>query len=110
MRMQADLAEVSGGAEGSGMPGLLSNPLIEASSTTPSQDKSYAAPRFDFYTDPMNAFSSNKRNNPHMQSAPDYFPPPNFAGSPVARYPSPHPSTVMSLCYSLLKIGMQSIN
>ena len=87
MRMQADQAEVSGGVEGSGIPGHLSNPLIETSSTSRSQDRSSAAPRFDFYTDPMNAFSSNRMNNPRMQSAPDYFPLANFARSPAVQDP-----------------------
>ncbi|OIW04318.1 hypothetical protein TanjilG_32510 [Lupinus angustifolius] len=90
MRQQADLAQVSGGSEGSGVPGLLSNPLIEAPSTIPSR----AAPRFDFYTDPMNAFSSNKRNNAGVQVAPDYFPPPSFGGAPTARFSSPHPESI----------------
>ncbi|MED6174240.1 hypothetical protein PIB30_067232 [Stylosanthes scabra] len=88
MRMRADQAEVSGGVEGSGIPALLSNPLIETSSTTHSQDRSSAAPRFDFYTDPMNAFSSQRRNNPHMQSAQDYLPQANFARSPAAQGPA----------------------
>ncbi|XP_027332195.1 protein SICKLE [Abrus precatorius] len=90
MRMQADQAEVSGGIEGSRMPGLLSNPLVEAPSTMPSLDRSYAAPRFDFYTDPMSAFSSNKRSNTNIQARPDNFPPPNFGGSPMVQYSSPH--------------------
>ncbi|KAE9595991.1 hypothetical protein Lal_00030939 [Lupinus albus] len=90
MRQQADLAQVSGGSEGSGMPGLLSNPLIESHSTMPSP----AAPRFDFYTDPMNAFSSNKRNNAGVQVAPDYFPPPSFGGAPMAQFSSPHPESI----------------
>ncbi|KAK7321275.1 hypothetical protein VNO77_31758 [Canavalia gladiata] len=89
MRMQADQAEVSGGVEGSGMPSSLSNPLIEAPSTTPL----YAAPRFDYYTDPMSAFSSNKRSNANIQAAPDNFPPPNFGGSPMVQYSSPRPES-----------------
>ncbi|XP_061345790.1 protein SICKLE [Gastrolobium bilobum] len=93
MRSQADQAEVSGGVEGSGVPGILSNPLIEAPSTTPSRDKSYAAPRFDYYTDPMSAFSSNKRSNANIQAAQEYFPPPNFGGSPMAQFSSPHPGS-----------------
>ncbi|XP_022632082.1 protein SICKLE-like isoform X2 [Vigna radiata var. radiata] len=92
MRMQADHAEVSGAVEGSAMPGSLSNPLIEAPLTMPSWDKSYAAPRFDFYTDPMSAFSSNKRNNTSIQAAPDSFPP-NVGRSPMAQYSSPHPES-----------------
>ncbi|KAK7301101.1 hypothetical protein RJT34_11961 [Clitoria ternatea] len=93
MRMQADQAEVSGHVEGSGMPGFLSNPLIEVPSTMPSQDKSYTAPRFDFYTDPMGAFSSEKRSNANIQAAPDNFPPPNFGGFPMGQYSSPCPES-----------------
>lgn len=100
MRVQADQAEVSGGVEGSVVPGFLSNPLMEAPSTMPSQDKSYAAPRFDYYTDPMSAFSS-KRNNASTQAAPDNFPPSKFGGSPMAQYSSPHPGTGMSIHYCL---------
>ncbi|XP_061370585.1 protein SICKLE-like isoform X2 [Gastrolobium bilobum] len=96
MRSQADQAEVSGGIEGSGVPGILSNPLIKAPSTTPSWDKSYAAPRFDYYTDPMSAFSSNKRSNANIQVAQEYFPPPNFGGSPMAQFSSPHPASSVS--------------
>ncbi|TKY56341.1 extensin protein [Spatholobus suberectus] len=92
MRMQADQAEVSGGIEGSAMPSFLSNPLIEAPSTMPSQDRSYAAPRFDYYTDPMSAFSSNKRSNANIQAAPDNFPP-KFGSSPMAQYSSPRPES-----------------
>ncbi|KAG5122509.1 hypothetical protein JHK84_040849 [Glycine max] len=93
MRVQADQAEVSGGVEGSVVPGFLSNPLMEAPSTMPSQDKSYAAPRFDYYTDPMSAFSSNRRNIASIQAALDNFPPSKFGGSPMAQYSSPHPGT-----------------
>ncbi|ESW13272.1 hypothetical protein PHAVU_008G182500 [Phaseolus vulgaris] len=92
MRTQADHAEVSGGVEGFAMPGSLSNPLIETPLSMPSGDKSYAAPRFDFYTDPMSAFSSNKRNNTSIQAAPDSFPP-NVGGSLMAQYSSPHPES-----------------
>ncbi|XP_047169438.1 protein SICKLE isoform X3 [Vigna umbellata] len=95
MRMQADHADVSGAVEGSAMPGSLSNPLIEAPLTMPSWDKSNAAPRFDFYTDPMSAFSSNKRNNTSIQAAPDSFPP-NVGPSPMAQYSSPHPDITES--------------
>ena len=101
MRVQADQAEVSGGVEGSVVPGFLSNPLMEAPSTMPSQDKSYAAPRFDYYTDPMSAFSSNRRNIASIQAALDNFPPSKFGGSPMAQYSSPHPGTDISIRYFL---------
>ncbi|CAJ1971667.1 unnamed protein product [Sphenostylis stenocarpa] len=92
MRVQADQAEFSGAAEGFPMSGSLSNPLIEAPSTIPSRDKSCPAPRFDFYTDPMSAFSANKRNNTSIQAAPDNFSP-SVGGSFMAQYPSPHPES-----------------
>ncbi|WVZ03138.1 hypothetical protein V8G54_023944 [Vigna mungo] len=104
MRMQADHAEVFGAVEGSAMPGSLSNPLIEAPLTMASWDKSYAAPRFDFYTDPMSAFSSNKRNNTSIQAAPDSFPP-NVGRSPMAQYYS-SPGTEMFTNYFLPNVGI----
>ncbi|XP_028777744.1 protein SICKLE [Neltuma alba] len=88
MRRQAELSEAAGGikASGSGMHSPLSNPLIETSSTMPAQDKSYSAPRFDFYTDPMAAFSPNKKKN-NVQTAPDHSTP--FVSSPMAPFSSP---------------------
>ncbi|KAF7830023.1 protein SICKLE [Senna tora] len=94
MRKQAELAEDTGGtgASDSEMHASLSNPLIESPSTSPTENKSYAAPRFDFYTDPMAAFSSNKKkSNDKVQMAPDYSTPPNFGSSPMPQFSSPHP-------------------
>ncbi|XP_057442445.1 protein SICKLE-like [Lotus japonicus] len=93
MRQQADLAEVSGGIQGSGVPGFLSNPLVETSSTVASQDKSHAPHRFDFYTDPMSVFSSDKRSNANIQASQGCFRPPNIGGSPMAQFPSPYPGS-----------------
>lgn len=95
MRLQADLAEDSGGGgggEGSGTQGILSNPLAEAPSIMLPPD---AAPRFNYYTDPMNAFSSDKRNSVNVRPAPEYLPPPppfplNFGGSPMVRFSLQH--------------------
>ncbi|CAI8585811.1 unnamed protein product [Vicia faba] len=94
MRLQADLAEDSGGGGGgggSGTQGVLSNPLAEAPSTMLPSD---AAPRFNYYTDPMNAFSSDKRSTDNVRAqGPEYLPPPpplNFGGSPMAQFSSPH--------------------
>ncbi|CAL5189510.1 unnamed protein product [Lathyrus oleraceus] len=95
MRLQADLAEDSGGGgggEGSGTQGILSNPLAEAPSIMLPPD---AAPRFNYYTDPMNAFSYDKRNSVNVRPAPEYLPPPpplplNFGGSPMVRFSLPH--------------------
>ncbi|KAI9076293.1 hypothetical protein K1719_041718 [Acacia pycnantha] len=90
MRKQAELSEATGGikALSSGIDSPLLNPLTETSSTMPAQDKSYSAPRFDFYTDPMAAFSSNKKSN--VQTALDHSSPPTFVGSPMAQFSSPH--------------------
>ncbi|GAU21542.1 hypothetical protein TSUD_35050, partial [Trifolium subterraneum] len=90
MRLEADLAEDSG-VEGSGVSGFLSNPLAEAPSTLLSTD---AAPRFNYYTDPMNAFSSDKRSSVNVGPAPEYLPPPpSFGGPSMAQFSSPHPES-----------------
>lgn len=55
----------------------LSNPLIESPS---GQAEFHAAPRFDYYTDPMAAFSANKKWNdvsPQV-SQPCYTPPSKY--------------------------------
>ncbi|OVA01848.1 hypothetical protein BVC80_9075g96 [Macleaya cordata] len=87
MRMEAAEVEVSPNVHTSMPTGHLNNPLLESSSV---QERSPSAWRFDFYTDPMAAFSGNKRGNSHMyQTPPNCFSPPvNFA-SPVTR-PSPY--------------------
>lgn len=92
MRMQAELAETTGDVvEASGSRIHLSNPLIESSSSTmPLQDVSHASPRFDFYTDPMAAFSSNKKkNNADVRGPPDYSTPPNFNSSAMEQFSAP---------------------
>lgn len=71
MRLQANRAQDSAG-EGSGTPSVLANPLAEDSSTVLSTD---TAPRFNYYTDPMNAFS-DKRSAVNVRPAPEYLPPP----------------------------------
>ncbi|XP_062163892.1 protein SICKLE isoform X3 [Alnus glutinosa] len=88
MRMQAAQAEVSNNAESSGVPGCLSNPLIETSVVQES-----CTPRFDFYTDPMSAFSdSRKRSNAASQIRPDYFKSPSSGGSLMSRFSPSHPA------------------
>ncbi|TXG52663.1 hypothetical protein EZV62_021832 [Acer yangbiense] len=64
MRMEAAQAEVGSNAETLSGPSSLSNPLLENPATQPVQE-SYATPRFDFYTDPMSAFSTNKKRGQH---------------------------------------------
>ena len=79
MRMEATQTKVSITVDTFAMPGVLSNPLVEGSATLPVQEDSCATPRFDFYTDPMAAFSSNKRRI--NQSQQDYLsPPPSNSG------------------------------
>ncbi|XP_059461269.1 protein SICKLE isoform X2 [Corylus avellana] len=87
MRMQAAQAEVSNNVESSGVPGCLSNPLIETSAVQES-----CTPRFDFYTDPMAAFSdSRKRSNAVNQIRPDSLNSPSAGGSPTSRFSPSHP-------------------
>lgn len=70
MRMEAAQAEASSNAESLPGPGSLSNPLLGDSATQPEQQQSYATPRFDFYTDPMSAFSSIKKWGQHDNTHP----------------------------------------
>ncbi|GAB4842283.1 hypothetical protein Ancab_012253 [Ancistrocladus abbreviatus] len=84
LRMEAAQAEVSNGPRSHAVPGALSNPLLEASDV---QDFR-AAPRFDFYTDPMAAFSSNKwRSNLSNQNPRDFSTPHATGGSPMVQFP-----------------------
>ncbi|KAF8411357.1 hypothetical protein HHK36_003906 [Tetracentron sinense] len=87
MRMEAAQAEVSD-VKTSAMTSCLSNPLTEPLSL-PVNEGSNAVPRFDFYTDPMSAFSGNKRRSRDINQTPqDYFSPPISRGSPILRLPS----------------------
>ncbi|KAK6115367.1 hypothetical protein DH2020_007636 [Rehmannia glutinosa] len=83
-------------------PGLasggLSNPLIE-SETASASPLQYSSPRFDFYTDPMSAFSGSKtRNNISPQvsqgqydTPPIYhYPPVNSPGQRIYQAPAAH--------------------
>ncbi|XP_042988073.1 protein SICKLE-like isoform X1 [Carya illinoinensis] len=84
IRMQADQAEVPNNAQRSGMPGCLSNPLVETATTEVWE--SYA-PRFDFYTDPMSAFSdSRKSSKAGNQIGPDCFSSQSNNGPPMSRF------------------------
>ncbi|XP_039033133.1 protein SICKLE-like isoform X1 [Hibiscus syriacus] len=85
MRMEA---QVSNDLETSAMPGCLSNPLIETPSTM--QDDFGGAPRFDYYTDPMAAFSANKkRGNIHNQTVQQSFTSPTTSGWHTPSHPGP---------------------
>ncbi|XVF06939.1 hypothetical protein REPUB_Repub06bG0094300 [Reevesia pubescens] len=61
MRMEAAHAEVSTNVETSAMPGCLSNPLNETLSSLAVHHDFCRTPQFDYYTDPMAAFSANKK-------------------------------------------------
>ncbi|PON89843.1 M-phase-specific PLK1-interacting protein-like [Trema orientale] len=93
MRAEAAQAENSNSIETTpGIPCYLSNPLIETTAAMLSQEASRATPRFDFYTDPMAAFSANKRRNTTSnQSSSDYYTPPVNSGSSMLRFPSSVP-------------------
>ncbi|KAI3948038.1 hypothetical protein MKX01_014637 [Papaver californicum] len=70
---------------GTSMPTInLANPLAETSSVP---QRPTGARRFDYYTDPMAAFSGNKRSNNHMHQAP-----PNSFSSPITPPMQSYPS------------------
>lgn len=75
MRMEAAQAGLHSEAGNSvGVFQSLTNPLIEPSASSSMPADSRASPRFDFYTDPMAAFSANKRGSKvSHQNTPDYF-------------------------------------
>lgn len=60
MRIEADGATADANAD---RPGVLSNPFVESGSTSTSAPAQYSSPRFDFYTDPMAAFSGTRRDS-----------------------------------------------
>lgn len=77
MRAEASQAAVDNNAEHDSVSHGLSNPLIESSSALPGQVESIAPQRFDYYTDPMSAFSGNKRGSKAShQISLDYSTPP----------------------------------
>ncbi|XP_073145367.1 protein SICKLE-like [Henckelia pumila] len=87
MRMQAAEADISIDSEGSGIVSRsLSNPLIE-NELAPSTAEQYSRPRFDYYTDPLSAFSADKRrsNFSHQVSHGYSSMPPNTTSSPGQR-------------------------
>ncbi|XVE90527.1 hypothetical protein DITRI_Ditri20bG0085100 [Diplodiscus trichospermus] len=92
MREEAAHAEVSDNVETSAMPGCLSNPLNETSSSLTLQDDFCTAARFDYYTDPMAAFSANKkRGKGDNQTMLDSFTSPTTRDWPMARSSPSHP-------------------
>ncbi|XP_073294215.1 protein SICKLE [Primulina huaijiensis] len=86
MRMEAAKADISIDSESSGiLSHSLSNPLNE-NEPAPSTAVQYSRPRFDYYTDPMSAFSADKRRNnfSHQVSQGYSSMPPNMTSSPQA--------------------------
>ncbi|XP_010530288.1 PREDICTED: uncharacterized protein LOC104806890 [Tarenaya hassleriana] len=86
--MQTEAAQINASAETSMNPSQLSNPFAETSGPLPSQEESYQTQRFDYYTDPLSAFSSNKRNKTHQRIEQHY------SSSPVSQFPPSIPGPV----------------
>lgn len=96
MRMEATAQnDCSEGSETSMNTGHLSNPLAEASTH---QQESCEAPRFDYYTDPMSAYSSFKRNNTSKQEHISF---PGNQMSPPARQLPPSVPGACFFCNTL---------
>lgn len=89
MRSEAALTGVPN-VENSAVPGHLSNPLIETAAV---QGDLRAAPRFDFYTDPMAAFSDNRKRGKvdDQDGGQHYAAPPNASGWPRVQHPQSFP-------------------
>ncbi|KAL5983986.1 hypothetical protein ACLOJK_018088 [Asimina triloba] len=95
LRAEAAQAQVSNTQNASTLAGSLSNPLIDPSFLPPPAENSPAAIRFDFYTDPMSAFSGNKRwNSDNIRSPHGHLSPPISSCSSVGpRNPNAIPAT-----------------
>ncbi|VVB07147.1 unnamed protein product [Arabis nemorensis] len=90
MRMEATAA-ASQNDDGSMNTAHLSNPLAE---TSTDQQESYETPRFDYYTQPMSAYSSFKRNKTPKQQ---YISSPSHEiRSPVPQFPPSAPGSLGS--------------
>nr|GMD91307.1 protein SICKLE-like [Ipomoea batatas] len=64
----------------------LANPLIESQAAQPGIAEPYSRPRFDFYTDPMAAYSADKRQSKHSPQVPQPYstpPRPGHSDSPA---------------------------
>eukprot|EP00262_Sarcandra_glabra_P017740 TRINITY_DN6175_c0_g1_i2.p1 TRINITY_DN6175_c0_g1~~TRINITY_DN6175_c0_g1_i2.p1 ORF type:complete len:324 (-),score=43.19 TRINITY_DN6175_c0_g1_i2:307-1278(-) len=91
MRMEAAQAENFDSQSTSASPGDFSNPLSEPFATPPVKENSPTVPRFDYYTDPMSAFSGSKRRiNDHGHDKSAYSSSPFGSGSPMGQLPSSH--------------------
>ncbi|KAF7849853.1 hypothetical protein BT93_L0219 [Corymbia citriodora subsp. variegata] len=100
MRVEAARAGFSDSPEAAAEVSCLANPLIETHTPGSQHEMLRASPRFDYYTDPMSAFSGNRaRANAGFQSPQVNFtpPPPHLPGPRnLVTGPSPahqwHPS------------------
>ncbi|XP_052190256.1 protein SICKLE-like [Diospyros lotus] len=89
MRMEALQGGVNNEVGNFGEPQQLSNPLIETSTTLPLHANTNQPARFDYYTDPMSAFSTNKRRSMlNDENSQDYFTParPRATPSPAHQF------------------------
>ncbi|KAL3724551.1 hypothetical protein ACJRO7_029687 [Eucalyptus globulus] len=93
MRAEAARAGLSDSPEASAEASCLANPLIETRTPESLHEMPRASPRFDYYTDPMAAFSGNRaRGNAGFQPPQANFtpPPPHFpAPRNLVTSPSP---------------------
>ncbi|MQL95894.1 hypothetical protein Taro_028563, partial [Colocasia esculenta] len=76
------------GQSSSAAPMPLLNPLVQLSATPPVADRSPPPSRFDYYTDPMSAYSGNRRSG-LAHRLPDSFSSPVHGSSPMAYISSP---------------------
>ncbi|KAK4804460.1 hypothetical protein SAY86_004277 [Trapa natans] len=88
MRMEAARAESSNYSEVLPGPSSLENPFAEAPGPLFVQEEPCSAPRFDYYTDPMSAFSGNKRRNTIGNDTQHNYPAPNHFTYPPGPLPS----------------------
>ncbi|CAA6657801.1 unnamed protein product [Spirodela intermedia] len=89
MRVEAAQSEISADQLGS-PPMHLFNPLAQASGAPPSAGRAAPPARFDYYTDPMSAYSGNR------SSARGHHPPDNFASPIRSCSPTAHPASPSS--------------
>lgn len=94
MRVEAAQSGLSADHLGSS-PVHLFNPLAQASGAPPSAGRAAPPPRFDYYTDPMAAYSGN-RSSARGRHPPDNFSSPIRSCSPTAHPASPSSGTCSS--------------
>lgn len=93
--MEAAQADVANYVETS-LPNHLSNPLVESSATLVGQSEPCTAPRFDYYTNPMSAFSAGKKKGKiEDQTVSDNHVPFHHDNSPATYVPSNFPGNFM---------------